>query len=186
MIDADMLRGIDIFDGLTAGELKYISEICRIVKLKRGARILTRGDIAKDLYVVKSGKVNLCLQVPVLLADKEIVVDIKSVGDVFGWSALVEPHELTLSAYCDEGCELIQMRGKEILSLCANKHHLGYILFGNLAKIIRQSTKDAEIILLKVNHPYFLKFDFSNGSLIFLCVLCDLCGKFFSTFPGGR
>lgn len=158
MIDADMIRGIDIFDGLTASELRYISELCRIVKLKKGAKILSRGDSAKDFYVIKSGKVNLCLQVPVLLANKEIVVDIKTGGDALGWSALVEPYKSTLSAYCDEDCELIQMRGKEILSLCANKHHLGYILFGNLAKIISSRMDRIQGLLvneIRLNVPSF-------------------------------
>ena len=136
MIDSNILRGIIFFDGLTATELMQISKIFKIVKLKKGDKIFSRGDSAKDFYIVRSGKVHLCFQISILLADEEIVVDIKSVGDVFGWSALVEPHELTLSAYCDEGCELIQMRGKDVLSLCAKNHHMGYILMGNLAKVI--------------------------------------------------
>ena len=136
MIDSNILRGIIFFDGLTATELMQISKIFKIVKLKKGDKIFSRGDSAKDFYIVRSGKVHLCFQISILLADEEIVVDIKSVGDVFGWSALVEPHELTLSAYCDEDCELIQMRGKDVLSLCAKNHHMGYILMGNLAKVI--------------------------------------------------
>ena len=136
MIDSNMLRGIIFFDGLTATELMQISKIFKIVKLKKGNKIFSRGDSAKDFYIVRSGKVHLCFRISILLADEEIVVDIKRVGDVFGWSALVEPHELTLSAYCDEDCELIQMRGKDVLSLCAKNHHMGYILMGNLAKVI--------------------------------------------------
>ena len=136
MIDSNMLRGIIFFDGLTATELMQISKIFKIVKLKKGGKIFSRGDSAKDFYIVRSGKVHLCFRISILLADEEIVVDIKRVGDVFGWSALVEPHELTLSAYCDEDCELIQMRGKDVLSLCAKNHHMGYILMGNLAKVI--------------------------------------------------
>ena len=136
MIDANMLRGINFFDGLTTSELSQLSKIFMIVKLKKGDKIFSRGDSAEDFYIVRSGKVYLSFQISILLADQEIVVDIVSAGNVFGWSALVPPFKLTLSAYCDEDSELVQMRGKDLLALCAKKHRIGYIIMGNLARVI--------------------------------------------------
>ena len=136
MIDANMLRGINFFDGLTTSELSQLSKIFMIVKLKKGDKIFSRGDSAEDFYIVRSGKVYLSFQISILLADQEIVVDIVSAGNVFGWSSLVWPYKLTLSAYCDEDSELVQMRGKDLLALCAKKHRIGYIIMGNLARVI--------------------------------------------------
>lgn len=136
MIDANMLRGINFFDGLTTSELSQLSKIFMIVKLKKGDKIFSRGDSAEDFYIVRSGKVYLSFQISILLADQEIVVDIVSAGNVFGWSSLVWPYKLTLSTYCDEDSELVQMRGKDLLALCAKKHRIGYIIMGNLARVI--------------------------------------------------
>ena len=49
-------------------------------------------------------------------------------------------------------------KNKAKIFICAHPDNL--LIYKNLAKIIRQTTKEAEIILLKVNHPYFLKFNF--------------------------
>lgn len=158
MIDANMLRGINFFDGLTASELSQISKIIEIVKFKKGDKIFSRGDSAEDFYIIRSGKVHLNFQISILLADQEIVVDIIRAGDLFGWSALVGPYKLTLSAYCNEDCELIQIRGKDVLSLCAKKHHMGYILMGNLVKVIGRRMDRIQGLLKKeieLNVPSF-------------------------------
>lgn len=153
-----MLRGINFFDGLTASELSQISKIIEIVKFKKGDKIFSRGDSAEDFYIIRSGKVHLNFQISILLADQEIVVDIIRAGDLFGWSALVGPYKLTLSAYCNEDCELIQIRGKDVLSLCAKKHHMGYILMGNLVKVIGRRMDRIQGLLKKeieLNVPSF-------------------------------
>ncbi len=136
MIDTHVVGGINFFSGLTAGELRQISELCTIVKFKKGVTIFKRGESAEQFYIVRSGKVHLRVPISILLASTEIVVDVVIPGNVFGWSALVEPYQFTLSAYCDEESEIIQIGGKELLSCCARKHHVGLVLMGNLAKVI--------------------------------------------------
>ena len=136
MIDTHVLGGINFFSGLTAGELRQISELCTIVKFKKGVTIFKRGESAEQFYIVRSGKVHLSVPISILLASKELVVDVVVPGNVFGWSTFVEPYQFTLSAYCDEESEIIEMRGKELLSFCARKHHVGHVLMGNLAKVI--------------------------------------------------
>ena len=135
-MDVTMLGHIPFFGGLTAGDLRQISEISRMVTLEKGARIFSRGDSAKNLYAVRSGKVHLRSRVSILLADEEVVVEKISPGDIFGWSALIEPHRFTLSAYCDQDSELIRIGGKHVISMCAKRPHVGYILMRNLARII--------------------------------------------------
>ena len=136
MMDVNMLGRIHFFNGLTAGDLKQILEIGKKITLKKRTKILTRGDRAEHFYIVVSGKVHLSFQISILLADEEIVVDLISPGDIFGWSALVEPHRLTLSAYCDEDSELIQIEGEDMVSMCVRRPRMGYILMRNLAKVI--------------------------------------------------
>lgn len=136
MTDATMLGGIHFFSGLTANDLGQISKICKIVTHKKGDKIFSKGDRAEHFYVVRSGKVHLAFQISILLADEEIVVDKISPGDIFGWSALVEPHRFTLSAHCGEDSELIQIEGKHMISMCAKRPHVGHILMRNLVKVI--------------------------------------------------
>ncbi len=50
------------------------------------------------------------------------------------------------------------MRNTAKLFIC--NHPAGLMLYKNLIKIIKKYDQDAKIILFKVNHPYFAKFDF--------------------------
>ena len=136
MIDVNILNGIKLFNGLNKNELEKIAEFCHLVEFNKGTEILKRGDRAESLYIIKSGKVDLCFQISVLLEAQEIVVDTKQEGDSFGWSALIDPYKLTLSANGRDDCELIRMDGKNVLSLCHKENHIGFILMSNLAKII--------------------------------------------------
>ncbi|MGB2959966.1 MAG: Crp/Fnr family transcriptional regulator [Bacteroidota bacterium] len=136
MIDAKSLTGIGFLDGLSASDREKLAAICQIVTFKKGDKIFSRGDRGENFYIVKKGKVNLCFRISVLLADEDVVVDEKEEGDTLGWSALVGPHKLTLSAYCSVDCELIRMEGAQVLSLCGEEHHMGFVLMTNLAKVI--------------------------------------------------
>jgi CRP-like cAMP-binding protein len=149
MVDAKVLSGISLFDGLSASELRKLARICQPVRFKKGDKIFSRGGNAEDLYIVKTGMVNLCFRISILLADEDIVVDVKTKGDTFGWSALVEPYKLTLSAYCNEDCELIQMKGEQVLSLCRKQHHMGFIFMANLAKVIASRMERIQILCEK-------------------------------------
>jgi CRP-like cAMP-binding protein len=158
MIDVSMLGRIPFFSGLTAGDLRHISEICKIVTLKKGAKIFSRGDSAEHFYIVRSGKVHLSFQISILLAHVEIAVDMISAGDILGWSALVEPHRFTLSAYCDEDSELIEIGGKHMISMCAKRPRVGYILMRNLAKVIGSRMDRIQCLFekeLELNVPSF-------------------------------
>ncbi len=136
LIDAAALRDVRIFEGLEINELMQIAKLCRIVECKKGDKILSRGNNAENLYIIRRGKVSLCFHVSILLAETEIVIDRKQAGDVVGWSALIEPYKLTLSGYCDEDCELLQLRGRDVLSLCRKNNHIGFILMSNLGKVV--------------------------------------------------
>jgi CRP-like cAMP-binding protein len=158
VVDAKILQGIDFFDGLSGSELKQIAEICQVVKMKKGERIFSRGDEAEKFYVVKTGKVNLTFQVSILLSELDIVVDMKREGGTFGWSALVPPYKLTLSAYCDEDCDLIQVQGKDVLSLCARELHIGFVLMSNLAEVIGSRMNQLQVLYekeIEINVPSF-------------------------------
>ncbi len=157
-MDANKLGDIHFFNGLTAGDVRHISEISRNVTLKKGAKIFSRGDSAENLYIVHSGKVHLSFQISILLAHVEIAVDMINAGDVFGWSALVEPHRFTLSAYCDGDGELIEIGGKHMISMCAKRPHVGYILMRNLAKVIGSRMDRIQNLLekeIELNVPSF-------------------------------
>lgn len=136
MINVNLLNGVKFLDSLNKNELEKVAEFCHLAEFKKGSKIFNRGDHAESLYIIRSGKVDLCLQISILLETREIVLDTKQEGDFFGWSSLIDPYRFTLSANCDDDCVLIQMDGKNTLSLCHKENHIGFIFMENLAKVI--------------------------------------------------
>ena len=158
MVATEELKGIQFFAGLDIFELEQIARLCEKVQFLNGDKILNRSEQAEFFYIVTKGKVNLCFNVSILSVDREIVVDTKHAGDVFGWSALMEPYMLTLSAYCDEDCELIRMPGRDVLSLCQEQNHIGFILMRNLGKIVGSRLAKIQFICereIELNVPSF-------------------------------
>lgn len=136
MINVSLLNGMKFLDGLDKNELEKVAEFCQLAEFKKGSKIFNRGDHAESLYIIRRGKVDLCLQISILLETREIVLDTKQEGDFFGWSSLIDPYKFTLSAKCNDDCELIRIDGKNILSLCHKENHIGFIFMRNLAKVI--------------------------------------------------
>jgi CRP-like cAMP-binding protein len=158
MIDVNLLNGIKFLDSLNKNELEKVAEFCHLAEFKKGSKIFNRGDHAESLYIIRSGKVDLCLQISILLETQEIVVDTKQEGDFFGWSSLIYPYKLTLSANCNDDCELIRMDGKNVLSLCHKENHIGFIIMRNLAKVIGSRLDRMQFICeqeIELNVPTF-------------------------------
>lgn len=57
-------------------------------------------------------------------------------GDAFGWSALVEPHVLTMSAYAVEPTELVVFEGHKLREFLEGNRQFGYVVMYNVAKLL--------------------------------------------------
>ena len=83
-------------------------------------------------------------------ASKEITLDHKFGGDVFGWSAMTEPYIYTLSALSVQDSELLQFKADDLKTLCKRNSHLGYILMNNISEIISERFSAQQRILIEL------------------------------------
>ena len=134
----------------TDQELQDIAGICKTVTAEAGTTIFEAGSPAKFLYVVKEGVVDLRFEVIHYKARKEITLDRKLKGDAFGWSALTEPYVYTLSAVAMKESELLKIEEKDLEKLCAENHHLGFVIMRNIAGIVGNRFTIVRKILIDV------------------------------------
>ncbi len=149
MSKSKILSSCAIFKGLETHCLHSIEAISEVVTVADGERIFEKGGEAKDLYVVSSGTIKLCLPVTILLSEKEIDIDVRRAGDLIGWSALIPPHELTMSAYAVESSELLRIPGKELRALCEQDEHISAVVISRLASVIGRRLVQLERMLAK-------------------------------------
>lgn len=135
MVTISLLRRFKTFEGLADSELGQIADLCREDEYEVGAIIYEEGDVANDLYVVAQGKVSLETGVPLWphASPTRVAVDIVTRGEVFGKSALVEPHIRVLSPRCLERTKVVAIDGSELRRLLDAAPHIGYKLMGRIA-----------------------------------------------------
>jgi len=138
MVDIkEVLGGLQLFEELNDAQLVKIAELCREEVYEAGAIVVTEGETAKDLYIVEDGKV--VLEMTIRLGSgsgRQGVIDVVTEGQVFGWSAIVEPHQLTMSARCIEKTKVIALDGTELLQLFEEDSYMGYRVMERIVGIV--------------------------------------------------
>ena len=154
------LKRAEVFLGLDDSDLRKIAALpsCREEAYQEGDVIFRTGDQARDLYVLKEGQIDLVTEVSqqVDQAVTRVVVDRITVGDFFGWSALVGPHLYVMSAICQRPCRLVIISGTELLTLFETDHRIGYKMFQSLSRIIGTRLRYMEQALLRGKRWPFL------------------------------
>jgi CRP-like cAMP-binding protein len=147
MISIGDLKSFSLFEGLSDEELAKIARLCREKTYEEGSVIFTIGGFAGDVYLLRTGKVDI--QIEFKIYDYEVMATVYTVGkgEAFGWSALVPPHRLTASARCHEKADIIMINGKELMELLERQKSIGYTVMKNLSAIISSRLASTTIAL---------------------------------------
>ena len=57
----ELLRKVNLFDGLAANELERVAEVCKRAEFPEGANIVTQGERSARLYVMTAGTADVCV-----------------------------------------------------------------------------------------------------------------------------
>jgi CRP-like cAMP-binding protein len=133
-----VLRGAHLFQQVTDRQLDLIIGLCRRVSVPTGRRIFEEGEPARAVYIVEKGRVALEMR---LERPDGSMTDVTTVaaagpGDAFGWSALVPPHVLTLSARTIEPSALLTIEGEGLRAILSQHSDVGYALMSNVAGLL--------------------------------------------------
>jgi CRP-like cAMP-binding protein len=130
-----ILRTFPIFAGLTATELKSLSIIAEQVSYQRGDLIFKEDQPAHTLYLVVDGWLDIVVNTDAEGEHKELVTTL-SPGEIFGWSALVEPYTYTASAVCASPAEIIEFKGADLLGLFELDPRLCCVIMRRVCQVI--------------------------------------------------
>ena len=132
MITASVLKGFEPFKGLDDRELASIAKLCSEVGLTKDERIFAEGTRAKRIHLLRSGRVDIVIWVGAPW-NKAVTVHQARPGELFGWSAVVEPYTYTASADCAEAGEEICILGSELLDLFDQNPHMAYAVMRSIS-----------------------------------------------------
>ena len=135
MISSQILKEFKLFNGLDDSELAKIAEFCYERSLKSNTICFNQDRDATDVHLCRSGEVDIIIQLYEPWGTEVRVHKIRK-GEVFGWSALLEPHTYTSSAKCAGIVEEVYIKGPDLLNLLEQNLHMGYVVMRNLSAII--------------------------------------------------
>ncbi len=135
------------FAGLDAGFLSLMVSCASNVRFTAGTYILKEGDAANTFYLVREGKVALELLAP---PHKPIIVSTISIGEILGWSWLMEPYRWKFSARAVDDVRAIALDARCLRTKCEENHDLGYEVLKRFAGIVEQRLDATRLQLLDV------------------------------------
>lgn len=129
----DVLRSVELFEGLGAEDLQAVAALCQERRYGLNEVIATQGDPGEELFVVCEGFVEVVLTRPGADPAPRAMVNLGR-GQIFGEMALVDsgPRSATVRSVT-EGTVLQAISREAFSRLCESSHYLGYVVMRNLA-----------------------------------------------------
>jgi len=137
----------ELFKNVGTHILEVISGQGEEKTFNSGDVVFKEDDRAERFYVLGEGSVDLTM------GREQLCFVVNRPGEVFGWSALVEPYRYRASAHCTTQCRLLEIPRDVIEKVGQDHPKDGITIFRNLAGIVtgklrdsyRQRISDAEL-----------------------------------------
>jgi len=137
MISPELLRRYPFFGFLSDAQLKAIAMLAEEEAADKGTIIVQEGETATALYFLMKGALDLFYTVSEEFkpeTKKEFFIEEINPGEIFGISALIEPHVLTASARASTDSGLIRIDKEGLLSLFEEDKDLAYTFMRQVAR----------------------------------------------------
>jgi CRP-like cAMP-binding protein len=132
MDTVQLLRGVEVFDGLSEAELKRVAGICREARYKKGDVVTTQGEVGDEMFIVREGMVEVTVGEAEGGAPRTEVN--LGTGQVVGEMALVDRGPRSATVRCVTEAAVVNVIGREVFErLCQSDHHIGMLVYRNLA-----------------------------------------------------
>lgn len=145
MVGLEALRKCDLFEGLSDEELLLIAPLAHEETYEAGAVIFRENDPARDLYMVRDGRVAILINVG---RNQQTVIDTIYPNRSFGWSGMVPPYIRTGTTRALVKTRVIAISGRDLQELCQGKYGTCYTIMEKLATIISRRLKDTRLQLI--------------------------------------
>jgi CRP-like cAMP-binding protein len=128
----------DLLKGLPSDEVDKVLSLGSRLTLTSGAELFHMGTPADSLYLVSQGRIKLTLPMQIRGQQQDVFVEERSPGETVGWSALIPPHQFTLTATAPLQTEVVALSREALRAHGAAFPAIGYAITLNLAAVIGQ------------------------------------------------
>lgn len=136
MTAPETLAVSELFAGLPAAASRELEALGRRWTVAAGESLFRLGDDARELHVIRRGRVELTFPLAVMGETKETRFQSLEAGRTLAWSALVPPHRLTMSARASTDAELLSFPREPVLAHLAARPEVGFVVMSNLSRVV--------------------------------------------------
>ncbi len=115
-----------------------------------GEVIFREGDSSANVCLVDTGRVSLTLNTP---PKRPRTLMTLGPGDLFSWSAMVEPYRETSTAKAFEDSKIIQIPAENLIALCRADHDVGYEIYRAMAAVLATRVRALQMQLVDFFEP---------------------------------
>jgi len=130
-----------LFEGLPSAVLAKIGALAAQRQYQAGAEVFSEGDLARELFILCDGEVELTCVLPSRTAVTMRIAHIKP-GEVFGWSAIALGEKMTADARAILDSTAFLIPADRLLQILDEEPIAGYRVMARLSQIIAKRLRD--------------------------------------------
>ncbi len=138
IMEASPTKEFDLFKGVSQRVVAEIGKLGEEVTFNRDEVIFTADEAGSGFYELVEGEVDI-----VVLEKENMHFIVKRPGEIFGWSALVEPYVYSATARCITPAKVIRIRRDVIENVVKRHPEEGLIIYKHLVGIVAQRLRSA-------------------------------------------
>lgn len=138
IMEASPTKESDLFKGVSQRIISEIGRMGEEVTFKRDEVIFGTDESASFIYEMVEGEVDI-----VVLEKENMHFIVKRPGEIFGWSALVEPYVYTATARCLAVTKVIRIARDVIENVVKRHPDEGLVVYKHLTGIVAQRLRSA-------------------------------------------
>ena len=146
---SDHVRQAELFSGLTDEAVAKLAAVSTVRCYAAGRRLFNMGDTAEHLSIIGAGQIELRLPVVICGTAKEIVVETLTAGQTVGWSSLLTPRTLTMSAITAVDSELTLFSRSDAIRVFEGNPEIAWRVMTNLASIVNRRLVVTRVMLCR-------------------------------------
>jgi CRP-like cAMP-binding protein len=132
-MDAEILRKVALFDGLTSLQYRKLAAALREVSYDGNVSIFREGDIGRSMFIITGGRVRISKMVPGI---GEEALAILEHGHYFGEMSLIEDGPRSADAIAHTPCTLLELSRERLEEVMFTDKELASILLWTFVRTL--------------------------------------------------
>jgi CRP-like cAMP-binding protein len=125
-------RSTELLRDLDDDQRAALTALATTIRLSAGDTLFRLGDDANCIYSIEWGRIALTLPMRVRDRDEDVLVEERLPGEMVGWSAVIAPHRMTLTATALSEVELTAIPRAPLIELLKKQPEIGYAFMHNV------------------------------------------------------